>query len=362
MFWRRKTKRLIGYRAKRPMNYVVFQPVHQRLAKDPRVAVRFYGKLHGQGNARALYEQAGAGPVHMMHNLVARYFPFDLYMSADFSIDARFARRKAHMFHGLSFKNHAVSPRARDFDAVFLVGPYMERRFIERGVFEAGDPRMRQVGMPKLDCLLDGSLDREAILDELGCRPDRPTVLYAPTWGSTSSMRAMGQDVIRNLCGCGLNLLVKLHDNLYDPRKNEVRWADRLAELAHLDLTVVRSRNVVPLQFVADVLISDASSVAYEYLLLDRPILFLAFPGQFEKVKHRADLETWGRKVGMTVDDAGGIATAVESALSDPSRQHETRRQAAQDLFFNPGRATERAVAEVYRLLELDPPPADEAV
>jgi len=361
MFRRHRTK-LIGYRAKRPMNYVVFQPVHRRLAKDPRVAVRFYGKLHGRRSARELYEQAAAGPVHIMHNLVARYFPFDLYMSADFSIDARLARRKAHMFHGLSFKNHAVSPRARNFDAVFLVGPYMERRFIERGVFEPGDPRMRRVGMPKLDCLLDGSLNREAILDELGCRPDRPTVLYAPTWGSTSSMRVMGEDVIRQLCGRGLNLLVKLHDNLYDPRKNDVRWADRLAELAHPDLSVVRSRNVVPLQFVADVLISDASSVAYEYLLLDRPILFLAFPGQFEKVKHRVDLETWGRKVGATVEEPAKVAPAVESALDDPSRLSETRRQAAQDLFFNPGQATDRAVAEVYSLLELDPPAADEAV
>ena len=183
-------------------------------------------------------------------------------------------------------------------------------------------------------------------------------MLYAPTWGAESSLHVMGEDVIRNLCGRGMNVVVKLHDSSFDPRKSHIPWVERLRELARPDLVVTpRGRNVVPLLFAADVLISDASSVAYEYLLLDRPVIFLAFPGQLDEVGEKADLETWGRKVGMTVDDAGGIAAAVESALADPSDQHDIRRRAAGDIFYNPGSATGQAAEEIYRLLELDPPP-----
>jgi len=356
--FRRRKKRFIGYRAKTPMNYLLFQPVHERLARDPRIELRFFGKMFGRHQARRVYELAGAGQVRLMHHFVARYFPFDLYISPNFSVGSVLARTKVHTFHGVSFKNRAISRRARKFDAVFVVGPYMQRRLVEQGIFEQGDPRMRPVGMPKLDALLDGSLSREVILTELGCRADRPTVLYAPTWGAESSLHVMGEDVIRNLCGRGMNVVVKLHDSSFDPRKSHIPWVERLRELAHPDLVVTpRGRNVVPLLFAADVLISDASSVAYEYLLLDRPVIFLAFPGQLDEVGEKADLETWGRKVGITVDDAGGIAAAVESALADPSRQRDVRRQAAGDIFYNPGSATGHAVEEIYRLLELDPPP-----
>ena len=349
-------RKVIGYRAKRPMNYLIFQPVHEELARDPRLAFLFWGKLHGRREARALYERAGAERVRVVPNFVGRYYPFDLYVSADFSIASPRAHKKVHMFHGVSFKNHAVSPHAREYDAVFVVGPYMERQFVRRGIFEEGDPRMRRVGMPKLDRLLGGTLDRARILEDLGCRADRPTVLYAPTWGDQSSLGIMGEDVLRNLCGRGLNLVVKLHDNSYDPRKNPVRWAERLAALAHADLAVGRTADVVPLLFAADVLISDASSVSNEFLLLDRPIIFLEFEGQLDAFRESADVETWGRKVGETVRNAADIGGAVDRALADPRALSEIRRQAARDIFYGPGGATARAVAEIYRLLELDPP------
>ena len=96
--------------------------------------------------------------------------------------------------------------------------------------------------------------------------------------------------------------------------------------------------------------------MAYEYLLLDRPILFLAFPGQLDHCRGRVDLETWGRKVGVTVEDAAELPAALDAALGRPCEHQAIRQQAAADLFYNVGCATPASVAEVYRLLELDPP------
>ena len=56
--------------------------------------------------------------------------------------------------------------------------------------------------------------------------------------------------------------------------------------------------DVVPLMHAADLLITDISSVGFEFLQLDRPIVFMTFDNQLRRWEGRADLETWGRKTG----------------------------------------------------------------
>jgi hypothetical protein len=57
-----------------------------------------------------------------------------------------------------------------------------------------------------------------------------------------------------------------------------------------------------------------------------------------------------------TIDGAHALDAAVEQALANPTRQSNARRTVAEELFFGPGEATTRAVAELYALMELDAP------
>src|SRR5207244_9536558 len=70
--------------------------------------------------------------------------------------------------------------------------------------------------MPKADCLVDGSLDRDKILTSLGLDPSRPTLLYAPTWTPYSSLNVMGEELVAELVRSEFNLIVKLDDNSLD--------------------------------------------------------------------------------------------------------------------------------------------------
>src|SRR5215208_2924684 len=88
------------------------------------------------------------------------------------------------------------------------------------------------VGYPKLDCLVDGSLDPAAIRTRLGLDPGIPTVIYAPTWSPHSSLNAMGLEIIERLAAEGLQVIVKLHDRSYDRRERGsggIDWARRLS-------------------------------------------------------------------------------------------------------------------------------------
>ena len=57
--------------------------------------------------------------------------------------------------------------------------------------------------------------------------------------------------------------------------------------------------------------------------------------------------------VGRSVPE---ILEAVRHGLEHPLAQCEIRRDAAADLFYSPGSATDRAVAALYRILELEAP------
>ena len=107
-------------------------------------------------------------------------------------------------------------------------------KFIETGAIDPDSPSIRLIGMPKLDCLVDGSLKRDEILASLGIDPSAKTVLYAPTWSAYSSLSSMGEELVRRLGAAGYTVIVKLHDRSRQGdqyHSGGVAWGDRLLPL-----------------------------------------------------------------------------------------------------------------------------------
>jgi CDP-Glycerol:Poly(glycerophosphate) glycerophosphotransferase len=339
--------------AKKPVGAVMMRSLVEALQRSGKL--RFYGcsRLFGRSDAGAIFAQAGLRDLAPISRLRARLAAFDLYLSADFSIAAPRARCKVHTFHGVSFRNHAVNTAALRYDLLLVAGSYMRRRFEELGIVTAANSeRFPVVGMPKLDALVDGSLRRDEVLARLELDPARRTVLYAPTWSKKfSSLEVFGDAMLRALRDLPFNVIVKLHDNTLDRRKASRDWRAALVAMQSERLRYVAEPDVVPLMVAADAAISDASSVANEYTLLDRPLVFVATPGLRDKVKSKADLDTWGQKAGVVVDEPSRLGAALDAEFADPSRLSAIRRALAEDLFFQPGGATANAVAAIERAL-----------
>lgn len=341
-----------------PMNYVVFRPVHRRLLRDSRLRVWLTGKCMESKDPRRLYHEFDVPRDMVIGMLRARLKRFDMYLVARWRVALPRVPVKVHFFHGVSFKNYAVSGHAREFDRLFIVGEYHRRRLIKEGILEENDPRIAMIGMPKTDCLVDGSLNRERVLTSMGLNPHLKTILYAPTWSEASSLFTLGEEIMRTVSRRPMNFLVKLHDSAYDPKRSSVDWRARLAPFENERAKLVRDWDVCPYLYASDILISDASSVSSEFTLLDRPIIFIDVPELMQRWE-KADLETWGQKTGWVARTAGELDGCIDAALAEPMKHSEIRRAAAADLFYKPGTATDRAVAEIYRLLGLEPPEAE---
>lgn len=345
-----------------PVHFLCARPLYRRLTDLQGLEVFVSGGLRTTTDTGYRYDGPGMyGPLGVPADRILPVpslpgIQFDVVLSANKRLLTRHedVGCRIQIFHGVSFRNRGVREENLCYDKFFVIGPYMERLMEDTGLVESGDPRLVPIGFPKTDPLVDGTLDRSKLLAECGLDGNRPVILYAPTGAAHNSLETMGEEVLRALGATDrYDILVKPHDH---PKNGAIDWPGVLAPLCGPHLRVVRDADVVPLLHLADLLITDASSVANEFALLDRPIVFLDVPRLLEEARAvgaNLDLQTWGRRGGVLVKTPDEIVQAVAESLAEPQRLSPVRRAIAQDLFFNPGRATDAAVSWLREHLDV---------
>ena len=129
-------------------------------------------------------------------------------------------------------------------------------------------------------------------------------------------------------------------------------------------MRVITDYDICPAFYVSDLLISDVSSVTYEFCTLDRPMIFFHIDQMIELVEKKecerwgneiSDLLAWGRDCGQVVFNVREMKDAIDYGLGHPREKSWIRKEFASKFFYNLGSATDKAVEKIYELLELDP-------
>jgi CDP-glycerol glycerophosphotransferase (TagB/SpsB family) len=345
--------------ARTPVHYSTFAPVHRAMAGDPRVRFSFISSDE-PGQAARIFRDAGPD-AHLIGAARAAMTKFSAYVTADFTwTPLPRGTCRIQMFHGVGGKYGFDAPTEslRAWHRLLFVNGRRLRNCVAAGALEADSPAIRLVGMPKVDCLVDGSLQRDAVLTAIGLAPERPTVLYAPTWSPASSLNHMGVDLIRALQRLPINLIVKLHDRSRDLRprySGGIDWAAAVApHLVPGRAILASAADICPYLAAADVMITDHSSAGFEYLLVDRPIVRIHIPQLLELANVHRDYVRLLSDISESVHSAAQAVAAVERALGDPAGRSTVRRTVAADLFHEPGKATARCTAALYEVLQLE--------
>jgi hypothetical protein len=367
--WRRSRHQIL-FEAASPMSLAVFEPVLARLQTDDRLDFWFTTSDAAWGAADIFGGSAVAGRVLPASR--ARRMKFDAYINTDFWSTTWLRRRtrRVHFFHGVAGKYGLdaptrIAPVIASFDRLMFANSDRLQRYSMAGLVDPRSPKAALIGYPKVDCLVDGSIDEAAVRKALGFDNGRATVLYAPTWSPHSSLNSIGVDVIQALVNMGVNVLVKLHDRSLDRTTRGAGGIDWRAELARFGDRGVRladGANAAPYMCAADVMVTDHSSIGFEYMLLDRPILILDCPRLISAARISADKVERLRRASDVVMDAAALPRALAAALDDPARNGDIRRATAAEFFYRPGGASARAATTIYELLEIPEPTARMAV
>lgn len=356
------------------------RPVHEELTHRAGGRISFYIATQYTQSHEHL-EVFGVPPERRFQPRLARALLLaDMFLAASVYGEGPRTSRRVHISHGHHSKVELLPREYLDnFDVQFFTGPLHRQQYehmFERYGFDTGKLHLVEVGYPKSDALLQGRYDRATVLAQLGLDPSRKTVLYAPSWDAGGSLRSFGETVIEQLLSVeGINVIIKLHPVSHTPPSSSdyalytggVNWAERLRKYeSNPSFRHVTDAQVDPLLVAADLLVTDFSSVALEFVVLDRPIIYVDCPEYFEKTLrlpyYESDPEyvktnprtNAGRHVGVVVEHVEGLGAAVADALANPSVNSDKRRMLASMLLYNPGRGAEVAAGEILRLLGLN--------
>ena len=343
-----------------PLNYEMVAPVVGAMAADARVEFAFTASQEPH-RLREIYRDAGADR-RLVSPARAALMKWDAYLTSDF-LWASLPRGAARiqMFHGVAGKYGFDAPTRsmREWDRFFFVNERRLRNFIAAGAIDAASPAARLIGMPKVDCLVDGTFRRDDVLRGFGLDPGRPTVLYAPTWSPASSLNRIGVELVQRLVARPINVIVKLHDRSRDLRpqySGGIDWVARLQPiLASPRGLLALHANIAPCLVAADVLITDHSSCGFEYMLLNRPLVRIEVPELLVQANVHPDYVELLANASINARDVDAAAVAVDRAFASPFERAAERKAVARELFYRPGTATARCAAALYEVMNLAP-------
>jgi len=268
-----------------------------------------------------------------------------------------------------------------NFDVHFLTSP-LHREQTENTIrkFDLGGDGIRlfNTGYSKSDALLQGRYNRDDVLTESGLNPALKTVLYAPSWDEGLSLRESGEKIIENILEIkNINLIVKLHPISYCPENGPnylfytggINWIERLSKFnSHPNFRHIPSNDVNPLLSAGDVMVTDVSSVALEFIMLDKPVIYIDCPEFFEKTLKKTysnfgDITSdfvrndpkanAGRHTGTVVYNINELGEAIQKTIQNPGEFSAKRIEFAKRLGYNIGKAADVASQDILNILKI---------
>jgi GT2 family glycosyltransferase len=341
------------------MHGAVLEPITAALERDPRIAVYYTSE-----RLKEVHDQLGSKPAGrvLTHRQVA-WRRWDLYLSADpwTRPTLRRCARYANVFHGVAGKYDLDNPAHlpigyQQFDRVLFINRDRMERYLAAGLVTR--ERAVLVGFPKVDRLVNGEYDGRAIRVALGLDTARPTALYAPTWSPASSLNLAGEAIITTLADSGWSVIVKLHSLSLDARTAKysggIDWRARMAALERPGRIVyVEDADASPLLAASDLMVTDHSTIGFEFCLLDRPLIVYDTPQLIETARINPERVRELRSAARVVTTVGELEEAAREARQRPHQLSLERRRLASTMFYAPGGATDRALAAAYELLAL---------
>lgn len=240
--------------------------------------------------------------------------------------------RRIWHHHGISVgKGDLPAPGHLDAN-LLLVGSEFFKKEVTKEMPCGGIPedRVKVVGYPKLDCLINNYDALKKKVEEQ-IELAHPIVFYAPSWFIGDDYMKMQKAIFEACKKMSLSLMVKHHDYNYAGKRIG-------------DETLIPSyENIVPYYTIADILITTASSAAYEFAHLDRPIIQVAsdVPYPFTDVGIPSSREE--------------IEKNLKECIDRPEENSSNRKKWVMKVNIPDGKSTQRAAKVIVEWLEQQP-------
>ena len=259
-------------------------------------------------------------------------FEADFVLCPGNFVDFRIPGIKVQLFHGLGVEKASHYKIRHFFDVYLTSGPFVTKRF-NRLQKKYGYFLVIETGWSKVDYILN--YPSKNLKEKLGIPDNKKIILYAPTFSAKMESASELKEVIPNIIREDEFWLFKFHELMDKAVVNQFRAIDGKQG------KILDTEDITPYLHVADVMLSDTSSVIYEFMLLDKPVVTY-------KTQSRKDK-------GINIWRPSDLRQALDQCLSNPLNHQKQRKRHISEI--NPyvdGKISENIISELEAIIKED--------
>ena len=246
---------------------------------------------------------------------------------------------KVQIFHGLAGEKKGHFRIRKYFDLYLTQGPYFTNKF-KILAQKHKDFKVIETGWPKLDQLfLQKDLyhtDKKELLNKYKVKR---IILYAPTFSPSLTSAIDLKDTILTLANTENLLLIKFHDLMDNKVVSEYKSLCKAIPNAK----VIEESNIIKYLLLSDLMISDTSSVVYEFLLLNKPAI--TYKSKSKNIK-------WGN-----ITNPKQLITSVNNTIIEDTFKDQRNWIINNYHPYTDGKSSKRMVDAVEKYIEENPIP-----
>ena len=258
-----------------------------------------------------------------------KYNP-DFCLSPGNYIDFRLPGIKVEIFHGIGIEKESHYKIRHFFDLYLTSGPVVTTRFLklqEKYKYFL----VKETGWPKMDYIMN--YPSSGLKKKLNLPEDKKIILYAPTFSNKMQSGEALLPIIPEIIKEDEIWLMKFHEFM------DKELIEKIKNRKKESIVILDTFDITPYLYCADVMISDTSSVVYEFMALDKPVI------TYRTIK-REDK-------GINITSPLQLREALDRSLANPNEFSAVRKRHLEEV--NPyldGKICERVFEELIKANE----------
>jgi len=334
--------------------------VFEYLQKNDR-----YEIFWAANNIQTLKEVRKNGGKAFIKNILDGIIGLPYFLKADIWVIAH----KGHDILPLPHKNyksiqlwHAVGTKGishtkktfDEYDAWCVSSDYSKSKYME--LWDVPSEKLYVTGFAEMDAFAKYlKTERNILLDEIGIEQNKKIILYAPTYDISLWPWKNAYEEFENLCKfCkekNLILILRLHPYAKICKKSIASIIKNYGNVYWRNMK--EEQDTMKLLAIADILITDWSSLYAHYYLAKRPIVFLDAEKEYF-TKKRGGLEIPPEfRAGEIVQNNDDFYKALQTVLEKGNRFKEEQEKFLEIIHGNvDGKSSERVVKVIKKLVE----------
>lgn len=240
-------------------------------------------------------------------------------------VDFRIPGVKVQIFHGIGVEKPAHYKIRHFFDIYLTSGPYVTKKYRQlQKKYNYFD--VIETGWPKIDHIIN--YKTENLHQKCQIPSDRKIILYAPTFSSKMESVSELEKNFPHIIKADEFWILKFHELM---NKEQV---SRLHKTLPANTKIITTHEITPFLHLADLMISDTSSVVYEFLALNKPVITFKTIARKDKA--------------INLEDPKKLRESIDIYLQNPPKDEENRIKHINEI--NPyldGKISERVIKKL---------------